>query len=381
MTDPESVIYLDHGATSWPKPPQALERLETFFASVAANAGRSGHRASAASARMVFDCRERLAALLAVTDSRNLVFTRNATEALNLVLKGFLRQGDRVLISPMEHNAVARPLDALSRERRVRVDFLPADAHGRVDWEQARRLPADPPPRLVAIAHASNVNGAIQDLAGAKSVFPSAALLVDAAQTAGVLDIDVTAQSVDFLACSFHKGLLGPTGLGACYLHPDQAIPPLLQGGTGSSSESTTHPDFRPDIYEAGTQNLHGIAAALGGLDHLEAEGVSGAKKQELTKRLLHQISENPRIHVQSPLDGTALLASIRLEGLDPGEAARRLEAEFNILCRPGLHCAPLAHRHLQTAPRGTLRLAPGYGNTDEHMDRAAEALRKIAEG
>jgi selenocysteine lyase/cysteine desulfurase len=379
MSSKPEAIYLDHAATSWPKPPQVHQRMFEFMDGVAANAGRSGHQAAVASARMVFDVRERLAGLLGVADSADLVFTRGTTEGLNLVLKGFLREGDRVLVSPMEHNSAMRPLTGLARERSVRVGVMPADEFGRVDPAAAARMGEGGAPRLVAVNHVSNVNGAVQDLAAIRAAFPDSALLVDAAQSAGVLPLDVAGIGIDFLCCSAHKGLLGPTGLGVCYLNPEHEVRPLMEGGTGSRSEETRHPEFRPDRYEAGTLNLHGLAGLAGALEHIGSEGLLGEPKRRCTGALLEGLAGIAGVRLLSPRDGSALMVAMVVEGLTCDQAALRLETEHGILCRPGLQCAPAAHRHLGTLAGGAVRFSPGFGNREQHIYRTLDAVGALA--
>ena len=373
-----SVIYLDHAATSWPKPPQVAARMANCFDELATNAGRSAHLGALRAAGMMFDARSRLAALLGVPDPADLVFARGATEGINLVLKGFLRPGDRVAVSPLEHNAVLRPLTRLAAERQVAVETLPADGDGRIDLDAAR--PLNGAVRLAVVAHASNVTGLVQDVAALAAALPDTPLLVDAAQTAGVLPIAVAADGIAFLACSAHKGLLGPTGVGCLFLSPDHDVAPLLEGGTGSRSESIEHPRFRPDRYEAGTQNIHGIAGLGGALDHIAHHGLLGEHKRQLTRLLAEGLADMPGVRVVSPTDGSALLASFTLDGVPPDRVALALERDHGILCRPGLHCAPAAHRHLGTLPQGTVRLSPGHSNTPDHIAAAIRAVRAIAE-
>ncbi len=370
-------IYLDHAATSWPKPPAVEAEVLRCFRELTANPGRSGHQAALDSARLVFGVRARLARYFGVADSAHVVFTRGATEGINLVLKGLLRPGDRVAVSPLEHNAVMRPLTRLARERGIEAETLPADGLGRIDIEAAARL--DGRFRLAAIAHGSNVNGAVQDVGALARAMPGTPILLDAAQTAGVVPIDVAAAGVAFLACSAHKGLLAPTGLGVLCLSPGHDVEPLIEGGTGSQSEQTEQPTFAPDRYEAGTLNLHGIAGLRGGLAHLDEHGPLGDHKRRLTQRLIDGLRGVPGIRIVAPDDGTALLMSFTLEGLPPDRVARALEADHGVLCRPGLHCAPAAHRHLGTLPQGTVRLAPGFGNTGADIDAAIRAVHAIA--
>lgn len=373
-------IYLDHAATSWPKPKEVAAEMTRWITSLLANAGRSGHRASLDSARLVFETRQRLAALFGVRASENLIFVRGCTEGLNLVLKGWLKSGDRVLVSPLEHNAVWRPLRRLVRDLQIVVETLPADRWGRVDGEAAGRLAAQQrrPPALVVVQHASNVNGAVQNLAEIRRIFSDSPLLVDAAQTAGVLPLDVESLGIDFLAASVHKGLLGPTGVGLVYLAPGRHVQPLIEGGTGSRSESLDQPNFRPDCYEAGTLNLHGIAGTFGALQGFEERGWLGEHKRRLTGLLIENLSRQDGVRIQSPADGTALCVSFSIPGWRPDQIALRLEREFGILCRPGLHCAPAAHQHLGSFPDGTVRLAPGWGNTESDIKAAVEAVETI---
>ena len=380
MTDIASrnIIYLDHAATSWPKPLEVDQAIARALTSLTANAGRSGHQAAVASARMVFETRERLAELFKIQRSEDLVFVRGCTEGLNLVLKGFLKPGDRVAVSPMEHNSVMRPLMRLVGERGITVHALPADPLGRIDLEADRNLANERPPELVVIQHASNVNGAVQDLAAVRRAFPDIPILVDAAQTAGVLPLDVAALGIDFLAASVHKGLLGPTGVGVCYISPRHDVLPLVEGGTGSDSESTAHPHFRPDRYEAGTLNLHGIAGTFGALDGLGERGLLGEQKRLLTKMLIDGLDSIPGLTVHSPKDGTALCVSFTVDRLQPEQMAVRLEREYGVLCRPGLHCAPNAHRHLGTFPHGTVRLSPGWRNTENDIQTTLAGVETI---
>ncbi len=372
-------IYLDHAATSWPKPPEVAEQMTRALADLTANAGRSGHQPSVESARIVFETREELTRLFGVARSEDVIFVRGCTEGLNLVIKGLLGPGDAVAVSPMEHNSVMRPLMRLSDECGVKVETLPADPFGRIDIDAAQKITKARHFDLVAVCHASNVNGVVQDIGELRAAFPETPLLVDAAQTAGVLPIDVVHDEIDFLACSVHKGLLGPTGVGVCYLSPRYEVRPLQEGGTGSQSESQEHPEFRPDRYEAGTLNLHGIAGTWGALQGLPQRGLLGEHKQQLTQMLLEGIGDIPGVRVQSPPDGTALCASLTIDRLRPDEIAVRLEEQHGILSRPGLQCAPAAHGHLGTFPLGTARLSPGWKNTPDDIEAAVGAIRSIA--
>jgi cysteine desulfurase/selenocysteine lyase len=374
------MVYLDHAATSWPKPPEVLRETARALTELVANAGRSGHRPSLDSARLVFQTRTRLADLLGAARAEDVVFTRGSTEGLNLVLKGLLQPGDRVAVSPLEHNSVMRPLERLRREREIVIETLPADPFGRIDLEAVRRLARTTRFALLSVAHASNVNGVVQDLAGLRDALPETPILVDAAQTAGVLPIDVAQPRIDFLACSAHKGLLGPAGVGVCYLSPGHELPPLCEGGTGSRSESFEHPTFRPDRYEAGTLNLPGIAGTFGSLAGIRDRGLLGDEKRRLSAILVAGLDKVPGLRLHSPKDGSCLCVSFTHEGLSPDEVARRLERGYGVCCRPGLQCAPAAHHHLGTFPAGTVRLSPGWGNTDENVETVVRAVYEMAD-
>jgi len=374
------MIYLDHAATSWPKPETVGEAIAASLAEPLANPGRGFHTGAMRSARLVFETRTALARLLNAPRAQDVVFTRGTTEGLNLVLKGFLKPGARVWVSPLEHNALLRPLARLAAERGVQVETLDADPWGRLDLDAlARRARTEPEPALVAVAHASNVNGAVQDLRGIReAIGKSVPLLVDAAQTAGVLPLDVRAPEIDFLAFSAHKGLLGPTGIGGCYLSPKHEVTQLIEGGTGSLSESAEHPAQRPERYEAGTLNLHGIAGLKGALDGLPERELLGTHKQAMTRILLDGLTKIEGVRVVSPLDGTALLASFVAEGIVSNTFAEQLDHRYGILCRSGLHCAPATHRYLGTFPEGTVRFSPGWGTAETDCQTALDAVRAV---
>lgn len=378
MNDKNDYIYLDHAATSWPKPVEVLDHISTVLTGFFTNAGRSGHQAAVESARMVFETRELLSGMLGVQCSDDLVFQSGCTQGLNLVIKGFLKPKDRVAVSPMEHNAVMRPLIRMVQDHGIEVETLPADPLGALDLDGTRRIVENKGFALLIVAHASNVNGVVQDLQALRQATPDVPILVDAAQTAGVLPIDVIRIGIDFLSCSIHKGLRGPAGVGACYLSPRHEVRPLQEGGTGSRSESFEHPTFRPDRYEAGTLNLHGIAGTFGALLAAQKNGLSGDHKKKLAKMLILGLGEIPGATLYSPCDGSALSVSFTLSGMKSNEVATYLEEKHQILCRPGLHCAPAAHKHLGTFPEGTVRLSPGDSNTESEIETTLRALHEI---
>ncbi|MBD3237692.1 MAG: aminotransferase class V-fold PLP-dependent enzyme [Candidatus Eisenbacteria bacterium] len=376
------MIYLDHGATSFPKPPAVVRAVRAYLEESAANPGRSGHRLSAAAARVIYDARAALARLLGAPDPRQIVFTGNATGALNLALHGVLRPGDHVVTTSMEHNSVMRPLQHLRQTRGIRVRCAPADVAGRIDAGAiADALETDT--RLVVVNHASNVVGTIAPLAEIRRAIGDRLLLVDAAQTAGATPIDVTAPQIDLLAFTGHKSLLGPQGTGGLYIRPGVALEPLMPGGTGSRSESDSQPDFLPDRYEGGTPNGPGIAGLGAGVSELLERGMDAVREHEarLLERLLARLQEIAGVTLWGPHDAAQRIpaVSLRLDGMAPSELAHALDRRYGVLARAGLHCAPQAHRTLGTFPEGSLRLSCGWTNTPQEIDGAAGAIAELA--
>jgi len=382
----DHLIYLDNAATSWPKPPEVAAAMAEYLAESGGNPGRSGHRLSIAAGRVVLEAREAVASLFNMEDPFRVVFTLNATHALNMALFGLLRPGDRAVTTAMEHNSVMRPLRELER-RGVEVVVVPCDAAGFVDVDHFLRELARGA-RVACFQHASNVSGTIQplELLAAAARAAGAYSVVDAAQTAGVLPIDVTAMGIDLLAFTGHKGLQGPPGTGGLVLGPafdPEILQPLVRGGTGSRSEFEEHPAMLPDRFEAGTPNgvgLAGLAAGLTVLTNRTVERVR-AEERELTTRLHHALTAISGVKVYGPDDPshrTAVL-SLRIEGTAQDEVGLMLDEEFGILTRVGLHCAPAAHRTLGTFPDGAVRLSLGYFTSAREIDQTAEAVRRIA--
>jgi len=377
-------IYLDNGATSFPKPPAVVAAMSHFLREVGGSPGRSGHRLSQEAARVVFECREALAALLGAPDSRRIAFTLNATQALNTAIYGILQPGDRVIATAMEHNSTMRPLRDLERRGVISLEVLPCDGAGRLDLE---RLGAAlrTRPRLLAAVHASNVSGAILPLreVGAMTRDAGTLLLVDAAQSAGALPIDVEADGVDLLAFTGHKALFGPQGTGGLWARPGVEPRPLFRGGTGSNSELEEQPEFWPDRLESGTLNAVGIAGLLAGVSFIAETGVAAirAREEALTQRLLDGLRAVPGLTPYGPERAAerSPIVSVNLAGLVPSEAGFLLEEGFGVLTRVGLHCAPAAHRTLGTYPQGTVRFAPGFFTSDADIDAAIEGCRHLA--
>ncbi len=381
------MIYLDYAATSWPKPPEVLRAMTDYLECAGGNPGRSGHRLSIAAGRVVYQARESVADLFHAPNPLRVIFTHNVTYALNLAIRGLLKPGDHVITSSIEHNSVMRPLRALEREG-VHLTVIPCGSDGRFDIE-AFRLAAAAGAKLVVLTHASNVTGTILPL---EEIAPlahqaGALLLVDSAQTAGVIPIDLEKMGIDLLAFTGHKGLQGPPGTGGLVIGEGvdiENLSPLVRGGTGSRSEFEEQPDMLPDKYESGTPNGVGIAGLGAGVQWLLQRGIGSVRQHEaeLTDTLIGGLREIPGVTVYGPdssIDMTAVV-SCRITGMHCSEVGLRLDDEFGVLCRVGLHCAPAAHRTIGTFPEGTIRLAPGIFTTLEDIQQVIAAIRDIAQ-
>jgi cysteine desulfurase family protein len=382
----EDAVYMDNAATSWPKPPSVLEAMVFYQERIGASAGRGGYRRAIEASRLIFDAREAVAGLFGVADSKRIIFTLNCTEALNIALRGWLREGDRVVTTSMEHNSVARPLNHLKEERGVEVVYVQCSPEGLLDPDDvARALKAKT--RLVAVIHASNVCGAVNDVAAVGRICRERGVpfLVDAAQTAGSVPINADEVSVDFLAFPGHKALMGPLGTGVLYVGPNVKPEPLYQGGTGTDSERTFQPEVLPDYYEAGSHNAIGLAGLKAGCEFVAevTPEAMGAHKAKLAERFVAAVDEIRGVTYYGPRDFSrqAGVCSVHLEGMDPAMVGHRLDADYGIMARTGLHCSPLGHRTLGTIDSGTVRFSFGYYNDEEQVDVAARALAKIARG
>ncbi len=400
-------IYLDNAATSYPKPPQVVEAMVYFMNEVGANPGRSGHRLSVEAERIVQNARKSLARLFNIPDHSRIVFTLNITESLNMVFSGFLKQGDHVITTGIEHNSVIRPLKYLEETGYISLSVARCDHGGFLDIDQIPRL-VRRQTALIAVNHASNVCGTLQDIRSVREAAGDIPLLVDAAQTAGSVPIDVQADGIDLLAFTGHKSLMGPQGTGGLYIRKGIKLRPFKRGGTGSESEKLSQPDFLPDALESGTQNNVGIAGLGAGVDFILSTGVEKIRdhEQALTTMFLAGLHDLQGLTIYGPLkselqtstvsitfdpvmpmetdDVLRGCGSINLAWLEDGiglhEADRLLNTDHDILVRTGLHCAPLAHQSLGTFPEGTIRISIGYFNTTEDIDRAVSAVRSIAE-
>ena len=376
-------VYLDNAATSWPKPPEVIAAMQAYLENGGGSPGRAAHGKSLASARMVYETRDALSSLFNATSPDRVIFTKNATEAINLLLFGFLNPGDHVIVSSMEHNAVMRPLRQLE-SRGVSLSVAACDSCGGLD-PLTIKTALTPRTRLVLLVHASNVTGTLLPIAEVANIAREAGIrfAVDAAQTAGVHPIDVQSGGIDFLTFTGHKSLGGPQGTGGLVIGPDVDLRPLMFGGTGSASESENQPSFLPDKLESGTLNAIGIAGLGASLAALAEFGVENvlAHERKLMKLFRDGLKEMPDIEVYGP-ENTAEsvgVLSLNVASRPCEEVGMELERDFDILTRTGLHCAPAAHRTIGTFGRGTVRFSVSRFNTESDIHAALEALSRIA--
>lgn len=378
------MVYLDNAATSYPKAPGVASAMADYVEKVGATINRSSYASAQEAGLVTLSLRERLCRLFNHPDPTHAVLTPGATAGLNMVIKGLLRPGDHCLVSSMEHNAVMRPLVQLEREG-VAFERIPCDAQGRL------RLEALPGmiklnTRLVVMAHGSNVCGTVQDAEAVGKICRERGVpfALDAAQTAGHIEVDFERFGLSALVVPGHKGLLGPQGIGALLLDADFArrLTPLVAGGTGSASDSEELPDWMPDRFESGTPNMPGVygwEAALGWLENTGIETLENHEKT-LSKRFLEGIYglKNVKLYGATVPEGRTGVFSVGFLNCDNAEAAWRLEREFGILTRCGLHCAPSAHKTLGSFPEGSVRFSTGRANTEADIDAALSAIAAI---
>ncbi len=379
-------IYFDNASTTFPKPREVAEAMSAYLLNEGCNIGRGCYAGAYRVEEEVYETRQLLCKLFHGVNARNVAFTKNVTEALNVLLKGFLRPGDHVLVSAMEHNAVMRPLTQLAAQG-VRFSRIPCRADGTLLLEAMEEL-VEENTRLVVMTHASNVCGTLLPLREVGEFCRAHGLrfFVDSAQTAGVLPLDMQALHIDALAFTGHKGLLGPQGIGGFILTPElvEQLEPLLSGGTGSISHTEEVPPFMPDRFEAGTQNLPGILGLRASLQWLQKTGMARihAHEQRLTAQFLEGVRSIPDIQLFGLPDaeGRTGVVSLRLGATDPAQLAYALDTTYGIMTRVGLHCAPNAHRTLGSFPTGTVRFSFGWFNTEAEVAQAVQALRELRE-
>lgn len=390
-------IYLDNASTTFPKPREVADAVYQYMTGVGSNIGRGGYTSAYAAEEAVFAARQLLCDFFGGEDAKNVVFTKNVTEALNVIIRGLLQPGDHVLVSAMEHNAVMRPLQLIGRElepgeqapaAEISFSRIPCDKEGNLQLEALPKL-VQQRTKAVLMTHASNVCGTLLPLArvGEFCQDKGLLLLVDSAQSAGVFPINMQQLHIDALAFTGHKGLLGPQGIGGFVLreHMVKRLAPFIVGGTGSLSHTESTPRFMPDKFEAGTLNLPGIMGLAAGVRWLNQRGMASLRAHELalTEQLLTGLLDLEqqdllRIVGRRDIVQRTSVVSIAATKQDLAVVAHRLNEEYGIATRVGLHCAPNAHKTLQTYPMGTLRFSMGWHNNEEDIDAALKALREV---
>jgi cysteine desulfurase/selenocysteine lyase len=375
------IIYFDNAATSGIKPDTVVRAICDCLKHANANPGRSGHSLSVKAAEIIYDTREAIGEFFNFRNLENIVLTKNATEALNIAIHGSLKRGAEVVTTSMEHNSVMRPLNYLKGKGTVKLKILKADKNGVVSPDEIRKAITDKT-RLVAVTSASNVTGTKMDLEGIYMVCKAkkVKLLVDGAQGAGTMKIDMQKTPFDFLAVTGHKHLFGPQGTGALIIRNPGELSSFMQGGTGSLSERTVQPDFLPDKFEAGTLNTPGYAGLTAGIRFLMKEGIGNIIEREhkLTQYLIKRLREIDEVELYAPDADRVATISFNIRGTTSSDIAHYLDANWGICSRPGLHCSPEAHKTLNTFPRGTVRFSLSCFNTMREIDTAINALKSF---
>ncbi len=378
------MIYLDNAATSFPKPEAVYQALDRFARTNLANPGRAGHKMALAAERALDDARHLLNQFFNGEGPERFVFTLNCTDGLNMAIKGTLAEGDHVITTDLEHNSISRPLRKLELDGRITLARVKADGGGTVDSDAIRKA-IQPKTRLIAMTHASNVLGTVQPVGDVGRIAREHNLLflVDAAQTAGVIPIDLRAMQIDLLGFPGHKSLLGPTGTGGLYVGPRASLRAWREGGTGGDSSSETQPREFPYFLEGGTPNVLGVAGLAAGVHYVQEQSLQAIHRHEveLVERLWGRLEQMPGYQVFGHRDHSRRVGAIsfRSEALAAPELGGILDQAFDIAVRPGLHCAPYIHRSLGTFPDGTVRVSPGPFTTKDEIDQLAEALAEIA--
>ena len=377
------MIYLDNAATTFPKPESVYRAVDDCLRNYCANPGRGGHKLSLKSGRVLLEARELLAELFNADSPENVILTRNATEALNLAIKGFLYAGSHVITTSMEHNSVMRPLKILE-ERGIETTIVQCNEYGEIDVESIKKE-IKKETALIVATHASNVVGTITPIEGIGNLAKRYGLtfLVDASQTAGVYQIDMEKMNISMLAFTGHKSLMGPQGTGGLCIRGGLKLIPLQEGGTGSKSESLYQPDIMPDRYESGTHNTPGIAGLCAGVNFINSKGIDTIRshEQELTRYFLDGLREikDVRIYGTKEIEKQAPVVSINIGDIGSSEISYILDETFDIATRSGLHCAPMAHKTIGTLEQGTVRFSFSIFNTIYQVDTVLDAIAHIA--
>jgi cysteine desulfurase family protein len=376
--------YFDHAASSWPKPADVADAMVKCLNEYAANPGRGSHQMAVKASRALFETRKSLAKLFGISNPNDICYTMNTTEALNLAIKGALKTGDHVITTSIEHNSVRRPLEYLRRTKNIEITYIQADKLGYVNPLDIRDAIRDKT-KLVICSHSSNLLGTIvpveliAELCNEKKIM----LLVDAAQTAGTIPIDVQKMGISMLAFPGHKGLLGPQGTGGLYIHPEIDLEPILQCGTGSQSDAIEQPSIRPDRYEAGTQNTVGIVGLNEGVKTILQRTVEAihVKEWELSQLLMEGLQEINGIQILGPRlgeDKTGIVSFI-MKQVDASELSFILDQSFQIAVRAGFHCTPLGHQTAGTIETGAVRASIGFYTSEDEIEHFVHSIKEIS--
>ena len=379
-------MYFDNAATSWPKPESVYTAMDQFFRRYGANPGRGGHAMAIEAEHVMGRARNRIAKFFNAESPDRVIFTLNATDALNMAIKGMVKPGDHVISSMLEHNSVTRPLVGLQQRGVISLDRVRCGHEGLIDPRDIEeRINKDT--ALIAVTHCSNVTGTLQPIEEIARLAKEreVPLLVDGSQSAGVCDIDLRAMGIDLFAAPGHKGLLGPTGTGVLYVREGLELTWFREGGTGSESELAVHPTQMPYRLEGGTPNTLGIAGLSAAVEFLEAQEPGAILNHEraLSRRLIDGLDGMPGVSIQGSLkeEQRLGLVSMTIEDMEPVDVSAILDQSFGIATRAGLHCSPVMHEMLGTLPQGTLRFSFGFANTAEDVDKALAAIKEIAVG
>ncbi|SCI29141.1 aminotransferase class V-fold PLP-dependent enzyme [Romboutsia sp. Marseille-P6047] len=376
------MIYLDNAATTFPKPESVYNAISDCMKNYCANPGRAGHKLSMRAAREIYDARENIAKLFNIDNPMNIIFTSNATDSLNLAIKGSVNENDHIITTSMEHNSVIRPIKALEAYG-VENTVVNCDEHGFLNVKELEKA-IKPNTKLIVTTHASNVCGTLVDIkkVGEIAKKHNILYLVDASQTAGVYNIDIKEMNIDMLAAPGHKCLFGPQGTGILYIKEGLNINILKEGGTGSKSEDLFQPNLVPDKYESGTHNTPGIAGLNAGVKFILEEGIDKIREHEedLCQYMMDRLNEVPNVIIYGPnnVKEKAAVIALNLGNMDSGEVTFLLDSQYDIAVRSGIHCSPLAHMTLGTLEQGVVRFSLGYFNTKEEIDKVINALKEI---
>ncbi|WP_343002007.1 aminotransferase class V-fold PLP-dependent enzyme [Intestinibacter bartlettii] len=376
-------IYLDNAATSFPKPKEVATAVYDFMVNNGTSSGRGSYKKAMQSDYIVYECRKLIGKLFNFDNPKKVIFTSNVTDSLNIAMRGILKENDHVITSSLEHNAVWRCLKTLERDINIKIDTVECSKDGITNPQDIKKY-IKKDTALIVYTQASNVLGTIQPIReiGAIAREHNIPFLVDSAQSAGAMKIDVKEDNIDILAFTGHKSLLGPMGTGGLIINKDIDIKPLKAGGTGGDSAYEYQPDYYPNHLETGTSNVSGIAGLREAIKFLNKEGIENIhnKEKELTKYALEKLETVKDIEIYGPKDCEKMLSviSFNIKDKRPEDVGSILDQKYDIMLRAGLHCAPTAHSVIGTKERGTLRIGLGYFNEKEDIDKLVEALNNL---